>query len=69
MKYSFNNISFQPFDPNTFAPEDFQTEHLALLEEINGQWLDETKNMTLWLSQGCYITQKCVVTGKIFFII
>jgi hypothetical protein len=48
---------------NKFDPEDFLTEHRTLLEEVNGQWLDETKNLSLWLSQGCYLTGKCLVTG------
>ena len=45
-----------------FNFEDFQLEHEYLLEAINGQWLDETFNTSLWLSQGCYISGKCEVT-------
>jgi hypothetical protein len=56
--------SFQDFDMNEFDATDFRIEHLALLEEINGQWLDETKNLTLWLSQACYTTSHCLVTGQ-----
>ena len=41
----------------------FQDEHIRLLEVQNGQWLDDTDNMTLWLSRGCYQTLKCSVTG------
>ena len=32
--------------------------------EINGQWMEETNNISLWLSQGCYISGKCLVEGK-----
>ena len=49
-----------------FNFEDFQMEHERLLETINGQWLDETMNTSLWLSQGCYWSGKCEVTGKIW---
>ena len=48
-----------------FNFEDFQMEHERLLETINGQWLDETMNTSLWLNQGCYWSGKCEVTGKI----
>ena len=43
--------------------DDFTYYHQELLAERNGQWLDENGNTSLWLSQGCYISMKCIVTG------
>ena len=43
--------------------DDFTYFHQDLLAERNGQWMDETGNTSLWLSQGCYISMKCIVTG------
>ena len=53
------------FSVQEFNAEDFQIEHERLLNDINGQWLDETMNTSLWLSQGCYISGKCLVSGKL----
>ena len=47
-----------------FNTYDFVDEHMRLLEERNGQWMDESLNTSLWLSQGCYVSEKCVVEGK-----
>ena len=44
--------------------DDFTYYHQELLAERNGQWLDENGNTSLWLSQGCYISMKCIVTGR-----
>ena len=44
--------------------DDFTYVHLALLDERNGQWMDENGNTSLWLSQGCYISARCIVTGQ-----
>ena len=46
-----------------FNALDFVDEHARLLEERNGQWMDESLNTSLWLSQGCYVSEKCVVEG------
>ena len=43
--------------------DDFTYFHQDLLAERNGQWMDENGNTSLWLSQGCYISMKCIVTG------
>ena len=40
--------------------DDFTYYHQELLAERNGQWLDENGNTSLWLSQGCYISMKCI---------
>jgi len=45
-----------------FDMDDFTYYHQELLAERNGQWLDENGNTSLWLSQGCYISMKCIVT-------
>ena len=47
------------FTVQEFNAEDFSIEHEKLLEQINGQWLDETENTTLWLSQARY-SQKII---------
>ena len=46
-----------------FNALDFADEHARLLEERNGQWMDESLNTSLWLSQGCYVSERCVVEG------
>ena len=46
-----------------FNALDFADEHARLLEERNGQWMDESMNTSLWLSQGCYVSERCVVEG------
>lgn len=51
------------FSVQEFNAEDFQIEHEERLNERNGQWLDESQNTSLWLSQGCYISGKCIVEG------
>ena len=51
------------FSVQEFNAEDFQIEHEKRLNEINGQWMEETNNISLWLSQGCYISGKCLVEG------
>ena len=48
-----------------FDNVDFEEEHLTLLEERNGQWLDSTGNLSLWLSQGCYLSGKCLIESKL----
>ena len=52
------------FSVQEFNAEDFQFEHEDRLNERNGQWLDESMNTSLWLSQGCYVSGKCIVEGK-----
>ena len=52
------------FSVQEFNAEDFQIEHEERLNERNGQWLDESQNTSLWLSQGCYISGKCIVEGE-----
>ena len=47
-----------------FNALDFADEHARLLEERNGQWMDESMNTSLWLSQGCYVSERCVVEGE-----
>ena len=47
-----------------FNALDFADEHARLLEERNGQWMDESLNTSLWLSQGCYVSERCVVEGE-----
>ena len=56
------------FTVDQFNADDFVEEHLRLLNDINGQWLDETMNTSLWLSQGCYETMKCVVEGEFYWV-
>ena len=46
-----------------FNALDFADEHARLLEERNGQWMDESMNTSIWLSQGCYVSERCVVEG------
>ena len=48
-----------------FNALDFADEHARLLEERNGQWMDESLNTSLWLSQGCYVSERCVVEGDL----
>jgi len=45
-----------------FDEVEFEEEHIRLLTERDGQWLDDTKNLTLWLSQSCYETRKCLIS-------
>ena len=52
------------FSVQEFNAEDFQFEHEDRLNERNGQWLDENMNTSLWLSQGCYVSGKCIVEGE-----
>ena len=47
-----------------FDEVEFEEEHTRLLTERDGQWLDDTKNLTLWLSQSCYETRKCLISGN-----
>ena len=47
-----------------FDEVEFEEEHIRLLTERDGQWLDDTKNLTLWLSQSCYETRKCLISGN-----
>ena len=53
----------QDYTVEDFDMDDFTYYHQELLAERNGQWLDENGNTSLWLSQGCYISMKCIVTG------
>ena len=46
-----------------FDAEDFGAEHARLLKERRGQWVDSTGNLSLWLGQGCYVSQTCQITG------
>ena len=57
------------FSVQEFNAEDFQFEHEDRLNERNGQWLDENMNTSLWLSQGCYVSGKCIVEGENFLFI
>lgn len=52
----------EDFSVLEFDSVDFEDEHLALLNERNGQWLDESQNISLWLSQGCYHSRKCLIS-------
>ena len=52
------------FSVQEFNAEDFQFEHEDRLNERNGQWLDENMHTSLWLSQGCYVSGKCIVEGE-----
>ena len=57
----------QDYTVEDFDMDDFTYYHQELLAERNGQWLDENGNTSLWLSQGCYISMKCIVTGLWIF--
>ena len=62
------NVFFlQDYTVEDFDMDDFTYYHQELLAERNGQWLDENGNTSLWLSQGCYISMKCIVTGGRIF--
>ena len=56
---------FGDFDVNEMDADDFLFEHTTMLYERNGQWLaDDNKTVEFWLSQGCYISGKCLAQGE-----
>ena len=61
--HSVTDTLLQDYTVEDFDMDDFTYYHQELLAERNGQWLDENGNTSLWLSQGCYISMKCIVTG------